>query len=348
MLNHLISGKSFADDANKMEQAVKSNVIRVHTAGGPEVLKLESVDVPPPGEGEVLIRHNAIGVNLIDTYHRSMDAGQYAIARPATLGVEAAGVVEALGSGVESVKVGDRVAYWNFLGAYAERRIVPAWRLVPIPDDISDQVAAAALLKGATAYYLLHRIWSVKKGDSVLIHAAAGGVGTLLCQWANHLGATVIGTVGSPEKVNIAQRSGCSHVILYREQDFVTEVRRVTDGKGVNVVFDSVGRDTFSKSLDCLCPLGMMVNFGQASGPVDPLDISVLAQKGSLFLAKPTLATFTQTRGDLLELANGVYTALRVKGINVEIGHSAPLAEAPEVHRILESRKTTGSTLFIL
>jgi NADPH2:quinone reductase len=330
-----------------MEQALKSNAIRVHTAGGPEVLRLESVDVPAPGEGEALIRHTAIGVNLIDTYHRSMDTGQYAITRPATLGVEAAGVVEALGSGVDTMAVGDRVAYWNFLGAYAERRIVPAWRLVPIPEDISDEVAAATLLKGATAYYLLHRIWAVKEGDSVLVHAAAGGVGTLLCQWANHLGATVLGTVGSREKVDIALRSGCTHVILYREQDFVSEVRQLTDGKGVDVVYDSVGRDTFAKSLDCLRRLGMMVNFGQASGPVDPLDISVLAQKGSLFLAKPTLATFSQTRDDLLELANGVYDALRAKAINVEIGYSAPLTAAPEVHRILESRKTTGSTLLI-
>jgi NADPH2:quinone reductase len=330
-----------------MEQALKSSAIRVHTAGGPEVLRLESVDVPAPGEGEALIRHTAIGVNLIDTYHRSMDTGQYAITRPATLGVEAAGVVEALGSGVDTMTVGDRVAYWNFLGAYAERRIVPAWRLVPIPEDISDEVAAATLLKGATAYYLLHRIWAVKEGDSVLVHAAAGGVGTLLCQWANSLGATVLGTVGSREKVDIAHRSGCTHVILYREQDFVSEVRQLTDGKGVDVVYDSVGRDTFARSLDCLRRLGMMVNFGQASGPVDPLDISVLAQKGSLFLAKPTLATFSQTRDDLLELANGVYDALRAKAINVEIGYSAPLTAAPEVHRILESRKTTGSTLLI-
>ncbi len=326
---------------------MRTKAIRVHRAGGPEVLELESVDLPVPGDGEVLLRHTAIGVNLIDTYHRSAEAGQYAIPKPATLGVEAAAVVEALGPGVEGLKPGDRVAYWMLPGAYAERRIAPAWRLVPIPDEIEDQAAAAVTLKGATAYYLLHHVWPAKPGATVLVHAAAGGVGQLLCQWAARLGVTVIGTAGSAEKAEAARRAGCGHVILYRERDFAEEVRRITGSKGVDAVFDSVGRDTFAGSLDCLRRLGLLVNFGQSSGPVPPVDISVLAAKGSVFLAKPTLATFTRTREDLLELAGGVFQALREKAITVDIGLTAPLSEAAEVHRRLESRQTAGSTILV-
>ncbi|MFG1421682.1 quinone oxidoreductase family protein [Roseixanthobacter liquoris] len=324
-----------------------SKAIRVHEAGGPEVLRLEDVPLAAPGAGEVLLKHTAIGVNLVDTYHRSVTSGQYLIPRPAVLGVEAAGIVEEVGPDVTELKAGDRVAYWNLLGAYAERRIAPAWRLVKIPDGIDDTTAAAALLKGATAFYLIHRIYPVKAGDTLLVHAAAGGVGRILCQWATHLGAKVIGTVGSAAKAQIARASGCAHVVATDEGDFVAEARAFTEGAGVDAVFDSIGRDTFDRSLDTLRPLGMMVNFGQASGPVPPLDISLLAQKGSLFLAKPTLATFVKDRESILALAQGVFKALREGAIKVEIGLSAPLAEAAHVHRELEARHTTGSLVLM-
>ncbi|OYX74366.1 MAG: quinone oxidoreductase [Rhizobiales bacterium 32-66-11] len=324
-----------------------NKAIRVHEAGGPDVLRLEDVEVAAPGAGEVLLKHTAIGVNLVDTYHRSVTSRQYAIPRPVILGVEAAGIVEQVGPDVTELKVGDRVAYWNVLGAYAERRILPASRALKIPDGIDDKTAAAALLKGATACYLIHRIYPVKAGDTILVHAAAGGVGRILCQWAAHLGAKVIGTVGSAEKAEIARASGCAHVVVTSEQDFVAEARAFTHGAGVDAVFDSIGRDTFDRSLDTLRPLGMMVNFGQASGPVPPLDISVLAQKGSLFLAKPTLATFVKDRESILTLAQGVFGALLSGAIKVEIGLSAPLAEAAHVHRELEARRTTGSIVLV-
>ncbi|HQS10085.1 MAG TPA: quinone oxidoreductase [Xanthobacteraceae bacterium] len=324
-----------------------NKAIRVHETGGPDVLRLEDVEIAAPGAGEVLLKHTAIGVNLVDTYHRSVTSGQYAIPRPAILGVEAAGIVEEVGPDVTALKVGDRIAYWNVLGAYAERRILPAWRALKIPDGIDDKTAAAALLKGATAFYLIHRIYPVKAGDTILVHAAAGGVGRILCQWAAHLGAQVIGTVGSAPKAEIARASGCAHVVVTGEQDFVAEARAFTHGAGVDAVFDSIGRDTFDQSLDTLRPLGMMVNFGQASGPVPPLDISVLAQKGSLFLAKPTLATFVKDRESILALAQGVFGALLSGAIKVEIGLSAPLAEAARVHRELEARRTTGSIVLV-
>jgi NADPH2:quinone reductase len=307
----------------------------------------EEVSLPPPGPGEALIRHTAIGVNLIDIYHRSAVSGQYAIPRPAVLGVEGAGIVEVVGPDVTGIAPGDRVAYWMLLGAYAEKRIVPAHRLVKLPDTVSDEVAAAAMVKGTTAQYLLHRVYPVKAGDTLLVHAAAGGVGQLLCQWAKALGATVIGTVGSPEKLAIARGSGCDHVILYRDEDFVARVKEITGGQGVDVVYDSVGQDTFMSSLDCLRPFGMMVNFGQASGPVPPLDVSVLAQKGSLFLAKPTLATVTRTREDIEALANGLFEALASGLIRVDIARRAPLTDAALVHRDLEARRTTGSIVLI-
>ncbi len=330
---------------NSRGEAVQA--IRVHQPGGPEALVLETVELPPPGPGEALVRHTAIGVNLIDTYHRSALSGQYAIPRPAVLGVEGAGVVEAVGPGVDTVRPGDRVAYWMLLGAYAGKRIVPAARLVRLPDTVSDAVAAAAMVKGTTAQYLLHRVYPVKAGDTLLVHAAAGGVGQLLCQWARSLGATVIGTVGSPEKLEIARNAGCEHAILSRDEDFVARVRDLTDGRGVDVVYDSIGQDSFLRSLDCLRPFGMMVNYGQASGPVPPLDIGVLAQKGSLFLAKPTLATVTRTRADIEALAGSLFAALAEGRIRAEVSRQAPLAEAAAVHRDLEARRTTGSIVLV-
>jgi NADPH2:quinone reductase len=316
--------------------------IRADVAGGIEVLRATSQDIGQPGEGEVLLRQTAIGVNLIDTYHRTATSGQYAIARPAVLGVEAAGVVEQVGPGVDQFKAGDRAAYWMVLGAYAEKRIIPAARLVKLPDFVSDETAAAGLLKGVTAQYLLHRIYPVKPGDTVLVHAAAGGVGQLLCQWARHMGATVIGSVGSVGKKPAAAAAGCHHVIVHDGRDFSSEVRELNGGRGVHVVYDSIGKDTFDASLNCLRPLGMMVNFGQASGAVPPVDISVLAQKGSVFLAKPTLATFSRERSDIDALANGFFDALASEAIKIDVKHRAPLEQAGAMHAALEARKTTG------
>ncbi len=326
---------------------MKTTAIRVYEAGGPDVLREEQIDLSAPGPAEVLIRHTAIGVNLVDTYHRTATTGQYAISRPATLGVEAAGVVEAVGEEASEFKSGDRVAYSMLLGAYAERRLAPAWRLVKIPEGVSDQAAAALLLKGSTAYCLLHDVWRVKKEDTILVHAAAGGVGRLLCQWASHLGATVIGTVGSPEKVASASASGCAHVLVLRGHDFAAETRHITAGRGVDVVYDSIGAETFDGSLNALRPFGMMVSFGQASGPIPPLDISILAQKGSLSLSKPTLATRTATREGINTLAEAVFAALLEGAIIPEIGLTAPLREVADIHRAIEARKTTGSTILL-
>lgn len=326
---------------------MKSRAVRVHAAGGPEVLSIETVDVPAPGPGEALVRHTAIGVNLIDIYHRASTSGQYAIPRPATLGVEAAGVVEAVGADVADLVPGQRVAYWNLLGAYAERRLVPAWRLVPIPDAVDDRLAAAALVKGATAFYLFDRIWPARAGATILVHAAAGGVGQLLCQWASRLGVTVIGTVGSDAKMEVAREAGCALVVNYREEDFAAAARAFTGGAGVDAVFDSIGRDTFDRSLDCLRPVGLMVNFGQASGPVPPLDVGVLAAKGSVLLAKPTLATFTKTPADIAALTQGVFDALARGLIAPAIGLTAALDEVRAVHETMEARATTGATVLI-
>ncbi|NGM87733.1 quinone oxidoreductase [Parapusillimonas sp. SGNA-6] len=316
--------------------------IRVHEPGGIEVLQSTTEALGQPGEGEVLLRQTAIGVNLIDTYHRTATAGQYAIARPAILGVEAAGVVEALGPGVTQFKVGDRAAYWMVLGAYAEKRIIPAAKLVKLPDFVSEETAAAGLLKGVTAQYLLHRIYPVKDGDTVMVHAAAGGVGQLLCQWARHLGATVIGSVGSGGKKQAAADAGCHHVIVHDGGDFSTQVKALNGGRGVDVVYDSIGKDTFEASLNCLRPLGMMVSFGQASGAIPPLDISVLAQKGSVFLAKPTLATFSRERSDIESLARGFFDAIGSGAIRIDVRHRASLDEVGTMHAALEARQTTG------
>jgi NADPH:quinone reductase len=321
-----------------------TRAIRFARTGGPEVLSLEEISLPELEAGEVRVRHHAIGVNFIDTYHRS---GLYPVPLPSGLGSEAAGVVEAVGPGVSSVRVGERVAYAAVPGspaAYAEARIIAADRLVPLPDDISDEVAAAALLKGMTAEFLIHRAFSVQPGQSVLFHAAAGGVGSLACQWLKSLGARVIGTVGSEPKVEVARRNGCEEVLVTGQGPFSARVRELTAGRGVPVVFDSVGKATFLESLDCLEPRGMLVSFGNASGKPEPLDIALLAQKGSLYLTRPTLFTYVATREALLLSANALFQAIR-DGLRVEIQQRFPLAQAAEAHRALESRATTGCTV---
>src|SRR5947209_5482356 len=319
--------------------------IRIDETGGPEVLRWEDVEVGEPGEGQARIRHTAVGVNFIDTYHRS---GLYPLPLPTGLGSEAAGVVEAVGPGVSVVKPGDRVAYaGGGPGSYAEARVMPAAALVPIPDGVSDQVAAAVMLKGMTAQYLIRRTYPVKAGETVLFHAAAGGVGLIACQWLKALGATVIGTVGSEEKAEVARARGCDHVIVSTREDVAKRVREITGGAGVPVVYDSVGKVTFTSSLDCLKPLGLMVSFGNASGKVAPFDIGILSQKGSLYLTRPTLATYTASRSDLEATARDVFEVIREGQVRVEVRHTYPLAEASRVHRDLEGRRTVGSTVMV-
>ena len=287
-----------------------THAIRVHQHGGPEAMRWEQVDLPVPGPGEALVRHTAVGVNYIDVYFRT---GAYPPPQlPFTPGMEAAGVVEGLGEGVTDLAVGDRVAYAAPPpGAYAERRVIAAHRLVPLPEDIGDEQAAAMMLKGMTAQYLLRRTYRVQPGDAILFHAAAGGVGLIACQWARSLGATVIGTVGSGEKEDLARRHGCDHPINYRTEDFVERVREITGGAGVAAVYDSVGQDTFERSLDCLRPMGTLVSFGQSSGPVTSFNPGLLAQKGSLFLTRPTLFTYTASREDLLATAGELFQVVR-------------------------------------
>lgn len=319
--------------------------IRIHHHGGPEVLKWEEVDPGPPGPGEALVRHEAVGLNFIDVYHRT---GLYPLpALPATPGLEAAGVVEAVGEAVTEVAVGDRVAYAGVPpGAYAEVRCIPAHRLVKLPDGISSQQAAAMMLQGMTARYLLKGCWHAGAGTALLIHAAAGGVGLIVCQWARHLGATVIGTVGSAEKAELAKAHGCQHPIIYTKEDFPARVKDITNGRGVDVVYDSVGQVTFMKSLDCLRPMGMMVSFGQSSGPIPPFDLALLAQKGSLFLTRPSLMAYTAKREDLLVHARDLFEVVQSGAVKVAVSRTYPLAEAPRAHRDLEGRKTTGSSIF--
>ena len=321
-----------------------SKAIRIYETGGPEVLRWEDVDPSRPGTGAALVRHEAVGLNFIDVYHRT---GLYPLpSLPAVPGLEGAGIVEEIGAGVSEVAVGDRVAYAGIPpGAYAEVRTIPAHRLIKLPDDISTRQAAAMMLQGMTARYLLKGCYKVSSGDVILIHAAAGGVGSIVCQWAKHLGATVIGTVGSMEKTEIARANGCDHPILYNEEDFAAKTREITDGRGVDVVYDSVGQATFMKSLDCLRPLGMMVSFGQASGSIPPLDLSVLSAKGSLFLTRPTLMTYTAKREDLLEHARDLFEVVSAGAVKIEVKRTYPLAEAAQAHRDLEARKTTGSTI---
>ncbi len=320
------------------------HAIRIHQNGGPEQLKWEEVTVGDPGPGEVRVRNTAIGLNYIDTYHRS---GLYPLPMPLTLGSEGAGIVEAVGPKVKEFKVGDHVAYAQPLGAYAEVLLRPVARLVKIPAGIKDETAAAMMLKGMTAWYLCRRTYRVKKGDTIVVHAAAGGVGQILCQWAKHLGATVIGTVGSDEKVALAKKAGCKHVVVLSREKLSERVKAITKGKGVPVVYDGIGKDTFMESLDCLAPLGLMASFGNASGAVAPVNIGVLAQKGSLFLTRPTLVNYTATREDLLTAARELFAVVKKGAVKIAINQRYPLREAERAHRDLEARKTTGSTVLL-
>ena len=323
-----------------------ARAIRIHETGGPDVMRFEDVDVDDPGVGQAIVRHTAVGLNYIDTYHRS---GLYPVdALPCGLGMEAAGVVERIGPGVTEVQVGDRVAYASGPpGAYAQVRPMRADRLVPLPREIDDEVAAAMMLKGMTVEYLIRRTFPVQRGQTVLLHAAAGGVGLIACQWLSHLGAEVIGTVGTPEKATLARDNGCHHPIVYTETDFVKRVREITNGRGVPVVYDSVGRATFAGSLDCLAPRGMLVGFGNASGKPEPFDMTVLAQKGSLYLTRPALFAYTSTREELLACAGALFDVVKAGVVKIDIRQRWPLAEAVEAHRSLEARKTTGSTILL-
>jgi NADPH2:quinone reductase len=323
-----------------------SYAIRVYQPGGPEVMRLESVEVGKPGPAEVRLRHTAVGLNFIDVYHRS---GLYPLPTPFTPGMEGVGVVEEIGANVTELKPGDRVAYASPPpGAYADVRLMPADRQLKLPDNISDQQAAAMMLQGMTAQYLLRRTYRVQRGDTVLVHAAAGGVGLIMCQWANHLGATVIGTVSSEEKAALAKANGCHHPVIYTREDFQARVVEITEARKVPVVYDSVGKDTFAKSLDCLRPLGMMVSFGQSSGQVPPLDLGLLAAKGSLFITRPTLMTYIAKRADLLASANELFEVVGSGAVKISINQTYPLREVVQAHRDLEARKTTGSTIFTL
>jgi NADPH2:quinone reductase len=326
------------------EIANMPHVIRIHQNGGPEQMHWEEVTVGEPGPGEVRVRNTAIGLNFIDTYHRS---GLYPMPLPMVLGSEGAGVVEAVGPKVKEFKVGDRVAYAQPIGAYAEVLIRPVARLVKIPAGIKDETAAAMMLKGMTAWYLCRRTYRLKKGDTIVVHAAAGGVGQILCQWAKHLGATVIGTVGSDEKVALAKKVGCKHVVVMSREKLSERVKAITKGKGVPVVYDGVGKDTFMESLDCLQPRGIMASFGNASGAVPPVNIGILAQKGSLFLTRPTLVNYTSSREDLLTAARELFAVVKKGAVKIAVNQRYPLREAAQAHRDLESRKTTGSTVLL-
>ena len=323
-----------------------TGVVRVHEVGGPEVLRYENVEIGSPGPGQVLLRQTAVGLNFIDVYFRT---GLYPPPQlPFVPGLEAAAVVEALGDGVRDLQVGQRVAYASPpIGAYAERRLMPADRLVALPEGISDEQAAAMMLKGMTAQYLLRRTYRVQSGQTVLFHAAAGGVGLIACQWAKHLGATVIGTVGNEAKADLASAHGCAHVIRYDREEVVARVREITGGKGVPVVYDSVGQATFERSLECLAPMGMLVSFGQSSGKIPPVDLGILSQKGSLYVTRPTLMTYTAERADLVASANELFDVVQRGAVRIEINQRFPLRDAAEAHRALEGRRTTGSTLLL-
>lgn len=319
--------------------------VQIHAVGGPEVLKPSDIDVGLPGPGEVRLRHTAIGVNYIDVYYRT---GLYSAPLPLIPGMEAAGVVEALGPDVESVKIGDRVSYAGALGSYAEARIIKADRLIRLPENVSDDLAAAITLKGLTAQMLLRQVYNVKPGDTILIHAAAGGLGLLMTQWAKALGAIVIGTVSSEEKATIAKEHGCDHPIVYTRENFVSRVREITDGKKLPVVFDSVGKDTFLGSLDCLRPHGLMVVSGASSGPVPPVEVSQLAQRGSLFLTRAVVFNYTATRIELEAAAADLFAIVASGKVSVSVMQRYDLAQAQAAHRDLESRKTTGATILSL
>jgi NADPH:quinone reductase len=324
---------------------VVPKAFRFYETDGPEVLKWEDVTVGEPGPSEARIRHTAVGVNFSDVYMRT---GFYLVSLPSGLGSEGAGVVEAVGQTVRHIKPGDRVAYAGGPpGSYAEVRLIPADRLLKIPDGISDQQAAAMMLKGMTAQFLIHRVYKVQAGDLVLFHAAAGGVGLIACQWLKALDAVVIGTVGSEEKVKLARAHGCDYAIDYTREDFVKRVREISGGKGLPVVYDSVGKSTFQGSLDCLRPLGLLVSFGNASGPVPPFDPAILAQKGSLYLTRPNFFTYTASRADVETAARDLFDVVLAGKVKIQINHSYALKDAPQVHRDLESRKTTGSIIML-
>lgn len=323
-----------------------TKAIRVYEPGGPDQMRWEDVEVPDPGPEEALIHHTAVGLNYIDVYHRT---GLYPAGdTPFGIGVEAAGVVESVGDQVEGVNVGDRVAYVALpTGAYCEKRVIAANRLVKLPDSIDERTAAAVMLQGMTTQYLLRRTYPVKPGDSILIHAAAGGVGLMVCQWAKHLGATVIGTVGSEEKATLAKRYGCDHTINYNQDDFVEAVKSITQGAGVAAAYDSVGLDTYQGSLDCLARLGVLVLFGQSSGPVPPLDLSLLAAKGSLYVTRPTLFHYIDSRNDLEQTSSELFNVVEQGVLRVETNQTYALKEAAQAHADLEARKTTGSTILL-
>jgi NADPH2:quinone reductase len=320
--------------------------VRVHKTGGPEVLTFEDVAVPAPGAGQIKVRNHACGVNFIDTYFRM---GMYPspVGLPFVAGNEGAGEVIEVGPGVTEVKVGDRVGYVASLGAYAAERLLPADRAVKLPDNITYEQAAAMMLKGMTTQYLLRRTYKVQKGDNVLIHAAAGGVGLIACQWANHLGANVIGTVGSKEKAELAKQNGCHHVILYRDEDFVARVKDITGGKLCQVVYDGVGKATFPASLDCLRPLGMFVSFGSASGQIDAFNINILQTKGSLYATRPTLNHYAAARADLLSIAKDLFEVVASGAVKIPVNQRYALKDAQKAHRDLEGRGTTGSSILL-
>lgn len=319
--------------------------VRVHKTGGPEVLTYEDIDLAPPGQGQIRIKQYACGLNYIDTYFRT---GLYpAPAMPFIAGNEGAGEVVAVGAGVTELKPGDRVAYVAPLGGYAAERLLPAERAVKLPQAISYQQAAGMMLKGMTARYLLHKTFKVGKGTTILIHAAAGGVGLILCQWASHLGATVIGTAGSKDKAALAQAHGCQHTILYRDEDFVARVKEITGGKLCDVVYDGVGKSVFPASLDCIRPLGLFCNFGNASGPIEAFNINILQAKGSLFATRPTLNTYTAKRDDLVETANDLFDVVGKGVVKIPVNQTYPLKDAVRAHRELEGRQTTGSSILV-
>jgi NADPH2:quinone reductase len=323
-----------------------THAIRFHKTGGPDVLVWEEVNLGKPGPGEARVRHTAVGVNFVDIYNRS---GTYPQSLPSGLGSEGAGVVEEVGPDVTDVKPGDRVAYGSApVGAYAQARLIPADRLLKLPDSIDDKTAAAMMLKGLTVQYLIRQTYRVKAGETILLHAAAGGIGLILGQWAKHLGATVIGTVGSDEKAKLAKAHGCAHTINYSTEDFVARVKDITGGKMVPVVYDSVGKDTFMKSLDCLAPLGLVALFGQSSGAVEPLNLGLLAQKGSLYVTRPTLNTYGAKRENLVAMAKELFDVVQSGAVKIEVHQTYPLKDAAKAHADLAARKTTGSTVLLV
>ena len=324
---------------------MKTKVLRIHQHGGPEALTWDEIDLPDPGPGEVLIRHTAIGFNFVDTYHRTGQLG-HTVTFPLILGSQGAGVVEAIGDGVDGLTIGDRVTYANLLGSYTEARIVPADRMVKTPDDISDELAAAAFLRTLTAHYLLKRLYPVQPGETILVHAAAGGTGQILCQWAKALGATVIGTVSTDAKAEIARAAGCKHTIVYTHDNFPDKVMEITNGEGVPVVYDSVGRDTFLGSLECLQPMGMGINFGTASGQVEPFPLQHLHKK-SLIVTRPTLATYVAKREDLKAASKEVFEVLRDGTVKIDITQRFALKDAAQAHRAIENRETTGTMILL-